>query len=70
MSNSHLFPNRHRNGQLARKATTATPLEVQTRILQVVLRYTTIRTFRPVTFSLPLVTSLALLVTSIHKTVS
>ena len=39
MSNNHLFPNRHRNGQLARKATTATPLEVQTRILQVVLRY-------------------------------
>ena len=39
MSNNHLFSNRHRNGQLARKATTATPLEVQTRILQVVLRY-------------------------------
>ena len=39
MSNNHLFSNRRRNGQLARKATTATPLEVQTRILQVVLRY-------------------------------
>ena len=39
MSNNHLFSNRHRNGRLARKATTATPLEVQTRILQVVLRY-------------------------------
>ena len=39
MSNNHLFSNRRRNGQLARKTTTATPLEVQTRILQVVLRY-------------------------------
>ena len=39
MSNNHLFSNRHRNGRLARKATTATPLEVQTRILQVVMRY-------------------------------
>ena len=39
MSNNHSFSNRHRNGQLARKATTATPLEVQTRILQGVMRY-------------------------------